>query len=124
MLYVRLEGGSGTPFQSLGLRTPGSAGTGSVRGIVYFDNNRDGTQQADERGVPGVEVEIDGRYRVTTDRDGRFEFPIVATGNHRITLRLDTVPLPWGAALERGLEVNVPLRGIAPAAIPVVKVGE
>lgn len=124
MLYVRLEGGSGTPYQSLGLRTPGSAGTGAVRGIVYFDNNRDGAQQPDERGVPGVEVELDGRYRVTTDRDGRFEFPIVATGNHRITLRLDTVPLPWGAALERGLEVNVPLRGTAAAAIPVVKVGE
>ncbi len=124
MLYVRFEGSSGAPYQSIGLRTLGSAGAGSIRGIVYFDANRDGAQQADERGAPGVEVELDGRYRVTTDRDGRFEFPIVATGNHRITLRLDTVPLPWGASLERGLEVYVPLRGTAPASIPVVKVGE
>jgi hypothetical protein len=61
---------------------------------------------------------------VTTDRDGRFEFPLVPTGQHRITLVLESVPLPWGAALERGLGVDVPLRGVATANIPVVKVGE
>ena len=123
-LYVRWEGASGTPYNALGLRTAGSAGSGGVSGIVYFDANRDGSQQADERGVPNVEVVLDGRYRVTTDRDGRFEFPLVPTGQHRITLVLDSVPLPWGAALERGLGVDVPLRGTATANIPVVKVGE
>jgi SdrD B-like domain len=123
-LYVRWEGASGAPYSALGLRTAGSAGSGGVSGIVYFDANRDGSQQADERGVPNVEVVLDGRYRVTTDRDGRFEFPLVPTGQHRITLVLESVPLPWGAALERGLGVDVPLRGVATANIPVVKVGE
>ena len=123
-LYVRWEGSRGEPYASLGLKTPGSAGSGAITGIVYFDANRDGSQQADERGVPNVEVVLDGRYRVTTDRDGRFEFPLVPTGQHRITLVLESVPLPWGAALERGLGVDVPLRGQATANIPVVKVGE
>ena len=123
-LYVRWEGSRGDPFASLGLKTRGSAGSGGINGIVYFDANRDGSQQADERGVPNVEVVLDGRYRVTTDRDGRFEFPLVPTGQHRITLVLESVPLPWGAALERGLGVDVPLRGQATANIPVVKVGE
>ncbi len=123
-VYVRWEASTGQPYSTLGLRTAGSAGSGAVTGIVYFDANRDGAQQADERGVPNVEVVLDGRYRVTTDRDGRFEFPLVPTGQHRITLVLESVPLPWGAALERGLGVDVPLRGQAIANIPVVKVGE
>ena len=123
-LYVRWEGGRGEPYASFGLRTPGSAGSGAVTGVVYFDINRDGEQQTDERGVPNVEVVLDGRYRVTTDRDGRFEFPLVPTGQHRITLVLESVPLPWGAEMERGLGVEVPLRGNAIANIPVVKVSE
>ena len=123
-LYVRWEGGRGEPYASFGLRTPGSAGSGAVTGIVYFDINRDGEQQTDERGVPNVEVVLDGRYRVTTDREGRYEFPLVPTGTHRITLVLESVPLPWGAEMERGLGVEVPLRGNAIANIPVVKVSE
>ena len=123
-LYVRFEGSSGTPFQSLGLRARNSAGGGSISGQVFYDANRDGEQQADELGAPNVEVVLDGRYRTTTDRDGRFEFPIVPTGDHRLTLVLETVPLPWGVALERGREVNVPLRGQVTTKIPVVKVGE
>ena len=123
-LYVRFEGSSGRPYQSLGLRSKNSAGGGSISGQVFFDANRDGEQQAGELGAPNVEVVLDGRYRTTTDRDGRFEFPIVPTGDHRLTLVLETVPLPWGVALERGREVNVPLRGQVTTKIPVVKVGE
>ncbi|MGL4230946.1 MAG: SdrD B-like domain-containing protein, partial [Casimicrobium sp.] len=123
-LYVRYDGTRGTPYQALGLRNAGAAGTGDIRGIVYFDGNRDGEQQADERGVPGVEVTLDGRYRTITNAEGRFEFPVVATGSHRLTLKLETVPLPWGAALESGSSIDVPLRGSAQARIPVVRVGE
>jgi hypothetical protein len=123
-LYVRYEGSRGSPYQTLGLKSSGSAGAGDIRGIVYFDGNRDGVQQSDERGVPGVEVTLDGRYRTTTNAEGRFEFPVVAAGNHKLTLKLETVPLPWGAALESGLILEVPLRGTADARIPVVRVSE
>jgi hypothetical protein len=122
-VYLRWDGSSGTPLQSAGLRNPGAAGGGSISGTVFFDENRDGDQQAGENGVPNVEVFLDGRYRVTTDSAGRFEFPMVATGGHRLTLRLESVPLPWGAALDQGLGVEVPLRGQATARIPVVRVG-
>ena len=99
-------------------------GSGGISGVVYFDANRDGEQQVGETGVPNVEVFLDGRYRVTTDRDGKFEFPVVATGYHQLTLRLESVPLPWGAAQDRGVIVDVPLRGQITARIPVVRVGE
>ncbi|RYF63819.1 MAG: hypothetical protein EOO29_43470, partial [Comamonadaceae bacterium] len=122
-VYLRWDGSQGTPYRAAGLRTLDSAGTGSIAGVVYFDANRDGEQQVGEVGVPHVDVFLDGRERVTTDRDGRFEFPVVATGSHPLTLRLESVPLPWGAAPDRVLRVNVPLRGQATARIPVVRAG-
>lgn len=122
-VYLRWEGSKGSSYQPAGMAT-GYAGAGSVRGQVFFDANRDGAQQSGENGVANVEVLLDNRYRAVTDRDGRFEFPMVVTGRHQLTLSLDTVPLPWGASAESGVSVNVPLRGQATAEIPVVKVGE
>ena len=90
---------------------------------MFFDANRDGEAQIGEGGAANVEVLLDGRYRTTTDRDGRFEFPMVGTGRHQLTLTLDSVPLPWGVASDGGVSVDVPLRGQATAEIPVVKVG-
>jgi hypothetical protein len=125
-LYLRWDGSRGTPYQVAGLRAPGgSPGGGSLQGFVFFDANRDGEQQPGEGGVPAVEVFLDGRFRATTDRDGRFVFPLVATGTHQLTLTLETVPLPWGVASGQGnVKVEVPLRGQATARIPVVQVGE
>ena len=123
-LYLRWEGASGMPYQAAGLRNAGAAGGGGIAGLVYFDGNHDGTQQAGEMGVPGVEVFLDERYRVTTDREGRFEFPLVTTGRHQLSLTLETVPLPWGAAAGQGeTTIEVPLRGTATSRIPVVRLG-
>ena len=123
-IYLRWEGTSGTGFQGAGLGAGGSVGAGSVAGLVFFDANRDGEQQSGEAGTPGVEVVMDGRYRATTDRQGRFAFPLVGTGHHQLTLTLETVPLPWGAASGQAVSIDVPLRGQANARIPVVRVGE
>ncbi|WP_143129337.1 carboxypeptidase-like regulatory domain-containing protein [Variovorax sp. PDC80] len=124
-VYLRWEGSAGTAFQTAGVRDgDAGAGAGSVAGQVFFDANRDGARQPDEDGAAHVEVQLDGRYRTTTDRDGRFEFPLVTTGRHRLSLTLDSVPLPWGAAGDGGVTLGVPLRGRAVAEIPLTKVGE
>jgi hypothetical protein len=123
-IYLRYEGSNGTPLQTLGLSNPGATGGGSVTGVVFFDANRDSAQQAGESGVPNVEVLLDKHYRVTTDKDGRFTFPLVSTGAHQLSLRLESVPLPWGANQDQVTLVNVPLRGTADTKLPVVRVGE
>lgn len=125
-VYLRWEGSGGTAFQAAGMRDAagGGAGGGSVSGRVFFDANRDGEPQPGEAGAAGVEVLLDGRYRAITDRDGRFEFPLVTSGRHQLTLTPESVPLPWGAAQDSGTSVNVPLRGQASAVIPVTKVSE
>ena len=97
--------------------SPGSPGGGSLDGVVDFDANRDGEQQAGETGVPGVEVFLDGRYRETTDRRGRFVFALVGSGPHQLTLSAESVP-------HRTVRVEVPLRGQTTARIPVVRTGD
>ncbi|WP_225971066.1 MULTISPECIES: SdrD B-like domain-containing protein [Delftia] len=122
-VYLRWEGSAGTAYAAAGAPGEGVGG-GSLSGRVFYDANRDGEQQAGEVGVAGVEVVLDGRYRTVTDRDGQFEFPVVPTGHHRLSLTQESVPLPWGASGDNTSSVHVPLRGQASASIAVVKVGE
>ncbi len=119
-VYLRWEGGTGRPFAVAG-GMPGN-GSGSVSGRVFYDANKDGRVQTDESGAQGIEVVLDGRYRTTTDAEGRFSFPMVGVGRHQLSITLDSVPLPWGAADGAVLGVDVPLRGEAHAEIPITKV--
>lgn len=123
-LYLRWDGSNGRPYEVKGFRTLGASGGGSLTGQVFFDANRDGEQQFDERGAPNVEVFLDGRYRVTTDKDGRFLFPMVTSGEHRLTVRPETVPLPWGPSMDRGVTVTVSLRQETNARIALIKIGD
>ncbi|GAA6142156.1 carboxypeptidase-like regulatory domain-containing protein [Hydrogenophaga sp. 5NK40-0174] len=92
---------------------PASDGGGRVVGVVFFDANGSGRQEASEAGVPGIPVMIDNRYAVLTDEQGKFEFALVSPGAHAITVRSDTLPLPWRAPeLNDGqVPVSVQLRG-------------
>ena len=85
-------------------------GGGRIEGTVYFDANRSGTQEASETGVPNVTVFLDNRYAVRTDSQGRFEFPFVASGPRTVTVRPDTLPLPWNVVDEGQTKVDVRLR--------------
>ncbi|MCD6076871.1 MAG: hypothetical protein K0R89_809 [Ramlibacter sp.] len=123
-VYVRWEGAAGSTPQGVGVREAGSAGAGSVGGIVFLDADQDGRQSLHELGAAGVEVILDRRFRTVTDRFGRFDFPLVATGRHQLTLTPETVPLPWGVSRSQDVRVEVPLRGEAFVRIPVVRTGD
>lgn len=120
LLGVRYEAASGTPYQSLGLQ-PG-VGSGRLTGLVYFDDNGDGVRQPTERGAPNVAIYLDGRFPVTTDSQGRFTFPAVASGSHALRILNETLPLPWSINDDHPLIANVPLRGEANVEIPLTKI--
>lgn len=122
-MYLRFEGSSGSGFQLAGSPSA-SPGGGRISGTVFLDANRDGEQQTDERGAANIEVLLDGRFHARTDAQGRFEFPMVTTGHHRLSLNLETVPLPWGVASEQAISADVALRGQAIVRIPIVRVSE
>lgn len=123
LFTLRYEIASGTPLAVAG-QTPGSLGSGRIVGRVFFDENGDGQRQATDRPVAGLTVLLDGRYRVTTDNDGRFEFGPVATGPHEITVLVERVPLPWGLLDEAPRRVTVPLRSEAVIDVPLNKLNQ
>ncbi len=83
------------------------AGGGSIEGVVYLDDNANGRLDALEPRAANVSVTLDGRYTTRTDAQGRFEFPFVAPGAHRIAVSADTLPLPWLMAGVEPLRVEV-----------------
>jgi hypothetical protein len=121
-LALRYQRTQGVPIIPLGARQPGTAGTGRIIGRVFFDENDDGIRQPNERPAARVTLFLDGRYPVTTDADGRFEFPLVTAGPHAIQVGIETIPLPWGLAEERSLPVAVPVRGDAIVEIALKRV--
>lgn len=116
-LTLRHDMQAGSPAAVLG----GTAGSGSGRleGSVYLDDNADGIRNANERTAEGLTVILDGRFSVRTDETGRFVFPAVGAGTHRIAVLSDNLPLPWRFA--EGDAVRV-VR-IEPRAIVRVDVG-
>ncbi|MDI3509448.1 MAG: SdrD B-like domain-containing protein [Pseudomonadota bacterium] len=115
VLRYELQAGS----RSVPLGGKPQEGGGRVEGVIFFDNNRNGSQEASENGVSGVTVFLDNRYAVSTDERGRFVFPFVAAGTRTISLRNDTLPLPWVALSDGETRVEIRLRDTTSLSIPV-----
>ncbi|MBK8324077.1 MAG: hypothetical protein IPL06_15425 [Betaproteobacteria bacterium] len=113
LLTARYEGSAGSPYLKGQEGGPSRSGTGGISGSVFFDENGDGARQPNERGAPGVTVVLDDRRSATTDPDGRYVFPLVAVGRHRIRLIVERVPLPWGLEDDLPREVTVDMRSDA-----------
>jgi len=90
---LRWEERAGSPVAALGGRPGGPVG--SIAGTIYLDQNDNGRRDPGDPVLPNVTVLLDGRFSTRTDEAGRFEFPFVGVGAHRITVVPDNVPLPW-----------------------------
>jgi hypothetical protein len=115
VLRYELEAGS----RNVPLGGKVADGGGRIEGTVYFDANRSGTQEASELGAPNVTVYLDNRYAVRTDSQGRFEFPFVASGVRMVSVRGETLPLPWNVVDQGQAKVDVRLRESVSLTIPV-----
>lgn len=102
----------------------GDIRSGTIRGVVFFDENSDGRQQPLEKRAVNIEVLLDGRTAVRTDQNGEFEFRPVGVGSHRLSVGLGSIPLPWEVAQSFNPEVQVSLRATAHVAIPLATIQE
>lgn len=68
-----------------------------IIGKVYMDCNRNGVQDAGERGVPGIRIYMEDGSFVVTDREGKYDFYGLTAKTH--VLKLDRTSLPGGAEL-------------------------
>ncbi|MEO8346967.1 MAG: hypothetical protein ABI607_14850 [Betaproteobacteria bacterium] len=107
LLSLRYEERAGTATVPLGGQ-PGTA-AGTIAGTLFLDLNDNGQRDAGEPGAPNVTVLLNGRYQTRTDESGRFDFPLVATGIHTITVVPDNLPLPWSLGGSK-FDVNVNAR--------------
>ncbi|MBT8122321.1 MAG: carboxypeptidase-like regulatory domain-containing protein, partial [Gammaproteobacteria bacterium] len=123
LLSIRRDMTSGRPFDRYGADT-GKTGYGSVEGVVFYDENRDGIRQASERAAAGAVIYLDRRYRKVTDRDGRFEFTPVPVGQHSLSVAVEDLPLPWGLDDESPRPLSVNIRESASVSIPLVRYDE
>jgi hypothetical protein len=123
LLSIRHNRATGRPFERYGFDT-GKTGYGTIEGVVFFDENRDGIRQAGEKLATGVYVYLDRRYQKATDRDGRFEFRPVPAGDHGVSIMLEDIPLPWGLDDESARRVTVNVRGRSTVLIPLVRFDE
>ena len=110
LFSIRYSESRGRPFMLMGEDTD-AFGFGEVTGVVFFDENGDGTRQAGERAAAGVFVYLDRRYQAVTDRDGRYLFAPVPAGAHDVILAQEDLPLPWGLLDETPRPVQVEVRG-------------
>ena len=66
---------------------------GGLKGFVYLDANANGHYDKGEPGVPGAQVVVDGRHKLTTGSSGHF---FVARNIHQdeVIVELDEIELP------------------------------
>ncbi|RRO14355.1 beta strand repeat-containing protein, partial [Flavobacteriaceae bacterium 14752] len=85
--------------------TDGYAIFGELNGLVYFDVNGNGTQDAGENGIPNVDVQIDdafgNSFNVVTDANGEWNTDVLA-GNVNSTIDESDPDFPTGAIQTEG----------------------
>ena len=60
------------------------SGFASIHGTVFNDADGDGVRDADESGIPGVRVTLDGATATTTDINGCYTFSTTVAGTHTV----------------------------------------
>lgn len=85
--YVhRFGGGAGKGFQ---FSTLLGLDHGRIEGRVFFDLNGNGREDAGERGVAGMKIQLDGDRSATTNDQGRFHFSALNPDDYNVALISD-----------------------------------
>ncbi len=111
LLSVSFVKQRGRPARMSGYST-GQRGSGTIKGHVFFDTNRNGKRDGGERGLPRITVYLDGHFRAETNTAGEFEFERVGAGEHWLRIAVEEAPLPFGLEDESPQSLIVPIRGI------------
>jgi hypothetical protein len=115
--------GPGRPYPLQGLQTD-NLGSGEIRGRVYLDANRNGRYDPDETALQRIVVFLDSGFQTETDVNGQFTFWPVAAGEHRVTIGIEDVPLPWNSKDDQPTTVYVPVRGVGEIDFGLIRLDE
>lgn len=100
----------------------GIASRSEIYGVVFNDFDGNGKLGPGETGVKGVILTLDDGSQATTDDSGRYFFRKVSTGEHIVTLQMNSLPLKYlptvpiykGVSIDEGISYvyNIPLRQV------------
>ncbi|MDH4135020.1 MAG: hypothetical protein OEV31_09510, partial [Gammaproteobacteria bacterium] len=117
-LSLRYDTRWGQPQIPFGAGT-GKYGSGEIRGVLFYDKNGNGVRDPGEQGAANITVLLDNRYSAETNSNGEFSFVPVATGEHRLSVNVANIPLPWLVDERRPLIVNIRPRETGNLEIPL-----
>jgi len=83
-----------------------NAGFASIHGTVFDDTDGDGVRDADELGIPGVLVTVDGTITIATNLNGSYTFSTTTAGVHTV---VETDPDGHFSTTPNEVHVNVTL---------------
>ncbi|MEW5822141.1 MAG: SdrD B-like domain-containing protein, partial [Cyanobacteriota bacterium] len=78
---------------------------GIVKGTVYIDLNHNGIKDPDEEGVPGIDVNFQNFFTVTTDNNGEY-IANIKKGLRKVGVQKETLPVIYTPTVADAL-VNV-----------------
>ena len=95
---------------------------GLLTGQVFLDENHDGIQQENEKGIPGARIAIKGsRLALNADPNGRFTIQNLPVGVYRIVPDMTRLPLGYLGNPEKIPPVRIGDSLITEMKIPVVQ---
>ncbi len=100
-------------------------GAGILKGNVFFDRNRDGIQQDDEPGIPGVKLSVGGtRMALNVNSQGGYTIQNIPIGLY--SLKIDRRSLPLGLLIseENDPRATVGDGRVTTLNIPVIASGQ
>jgi hypothetical protein len=80
---------------------------GAVQGFVFQDSNGNGLRDPGEAPTVGISVRLDDGQTAKSDSAGRFVFPNVIEGDHRIQIDLDVLPSIYNPPAQTAATVHV-----------------
>ena len=100
--YLCLEGGFGFSGGRTvyGIKPEELRTYGAIVATVFYDNNRNGKRDPDEKTISGIEVNLDGRDPRKTDFNGQAIFKTLRPGIHQVDLNLYTLEIKYTPTTE------------------------
>jgi hypothetical protein len=80
---------------------------GAVQGFVFQDSNGNGVRDPGEAPGSGISVRLDDGQTAKSDASGRFVFPNVIEGDHRVQIDVDVLPSVFNPPAQTTVTVHV-----------------
>jgi len=84
---------------------------GIVKGTVFADLNQNGIKEADEAGIPGIDIKTSECTKVTTDKDGNYILVNLSEATHKFGIDKENLPAIYTPTVANAL-VNVKQRRV------------